>query len=130
MLPFLQQTPVCGRGGNIPYEDFPADGKQQTIGFSSQGNLVKIVYSYDRKSYDSLEIIVNKNGKPIHQKNYTLFTDFDSIRVGYAKKTDAVEIIMRGYKKDLYCFPSIHRLQYPYYRMSYGLNFECVKLKT
>ena len=129
MVPFSQQTPVCGRGGSIPYEVFPADGKRQTIGYSSQGNLVKIVYSYNKKDIDSLEIIVNKNGKTIHQKNHTLFTDFDSVRVGYAKKTDTVDVILRGHKRDLYCFPFIDRLTYPYYRMSYGLNFECVKLK-
>jgi hypothetical protein len=95
-----------------------------------QTTAVKVVYSYNRKVYDSLEIIVNKNEKTIHQKNYKLFTDIDSTNIGYATKADKVEVILRGYKKDLYCYPHIDRLQYPYYRISYGLNFECVKLKT
>jgi hypothetical protein len=91
---------------------------------------VRVVYSYNRLQYDSLEIIVNKNEKTIYQKNHTLLTNFDSINIGYATKADKVEVILRGYKKDLYCYPLIDRLRYPYYRMSYGLNFECVKLKT
>jgi len=91
---------------------------------------VRVVYSYNRLHYDSLEIIVNKNEKTIYQKNHTLFTNFDSTNIGYATKADKVEVILRGYKKDLYCYPHIERLQYPYYRISYGLNFECVKLKT
>jgi hypothetical protein len=95
-----------------------------------QTTAVKVVYSYNRKVYDSLEIIVNKNEKTIHQKNYKLFTDIDSTNIGYATKADKVEVILRGYKKDLYCYPHIDRLQYPHYRISYGLNFECVKLKT
>jgi hypothetical protein len=95
-----------------------------------QGKQIRIVYSYNRKQYDSLEVIVNKNEKTIYQKNHTLFTNFDSTNIGYATKADKVEVILRGYKKDLYCYPHIERLQYPYYRMSYGLNFECVKLKT
>lgn len=91
---------------------------------------INIIYSYNRKQIDSLEIIVNKNEKTIYQKNHTLFTTFDSVSVGYANKADAVEVILRGYKNHLYCFPFMDRLIYPYYRMSYGLNFECVKLKT
>jgi hypothetical protein len=98
--------------------------------FNLQTQPVRVVYSYNRLQYDSLEIIVNKNEKTIHQKNHKLFTDIDSTNVGYATKTDKVEVILRGYKKDLYCYPHIERLRYPHYRMSYGLNFECVKLKT
>jgi hypothetical protein len=57
--------------------------------------------------------------------------DIDSTAtVGYGTSTDKVEVILRGYKKDLYCFPHIDRLYYPNFRISYGLNFECVKLKT
>lgn len=98
--------------------------------FNLQTQPVRVVYSYNRLQYDSLEIIVNKNEKTIHQKNYKLFTDIDSTNIGYATKADKVEVILRGYKKDLYCYPYIDRLQYPYYRISYGLNFECIKLKT
>lgn len=99
-------------------------------GYSSQESQINIIYSYNIKLIDSLQIIVNKNEKTIHEKNYTLFTDFDSVYVGTANKTDKVEVILRGYKNNLYCFPFIDRLIYPYYRMSYGINFECVKLKT
>jgi hypothetical protein len=98
--------------------------------FNLQTQPIQVVYSYNRLQYDSLEIIVNKNEKTIHQKNYKLFTDIDSTLVGYATKDDKVEVILHGYKKDLYCFPHIDKLVYPYYRISYGLNFECVKLKT
>lgn len=91
---------------------------------------VQIVYSYNRKDIDSLEIVVNKNEKTIHQKNHALFANIDSVYVGTAHKTDKVEVILRGYKKDLWCYPYIDKLTYPYYRVSYGLNFECVKLKT
>lgn len=98
--------------------------------FNLQTEPIQIVYSYDRLQYDSLEIIVNKNEKTIYQKNHTLFTNLDSTTVGYATKADKVEVILRGYKKDLYCYPLIDRLKYPYYRMSYGLNFECGRLKT
>ena len=98
--------------------------------FNLQTQPISIVYNYNRLEYDSLEIIVNKNEKTIYQKNHTLFTNFDSTTIGYASKADKVEVILRGYKKDLYCYPLIERLRYPYYRMSYGLNFECVKLKT
>ena len=98
--------------------------------FNLQTQPIRVVYNYNRLQYDSLEIIVNKNEKTIYQKNHTLFTNFDSTNVGYATKADTVEVILRGYKKDLYCYPHIERLQYPYYRISYGLNFECVKLKT
>jgi hypothetical protein len=95
-----------------------------------QTSQIRVVYSYDRKTYDSLEVIVNKNEKTIHQKNYKLFTDIDSANIGYATKSDTVEVILRAYKKDLYCYPHIDRLHYPYYRISYGLNFECIKLKS
>jgi hypothetical protein len=101
-----------------------------TATLSLQGSPIRIVYAYDRKYIDSLEIIVNKNEKTIYQKNHTLFTNFDSTNnISYATKADTVEVILRGYKKDLYCFPHIDRLYYPF-RISYGLNFECVKLKT
>jgi hypothetical protein len=95
-----------------------------------QTQSIRVVYSYNRLQYDSLEIIVNKNEKTIYQKNHTLLTNFDSTNVGCATKADTVEVILRGYKKNLYCYPHIERLRYPYYRMSYGLNFECIKLKT
>lgn len=98
--------------------------------FQLQTQPIHIVYSYNRKDIDSVEIIVNKNERTIHQKNYKLFTDVDSIYVGTANKSDIVEVILRGYKKDLYCYPFIDRMQYPHYRMSYGLNFECSKLKS
>jgi hypothetical protein len=98
--------------------------------FNLQTQSVRVVYSYNRLQYDSLEIIVNKNEKTIYQKNHKLFTDIDSTNIGYATKADTVVVILRGYKKNLYCYPHIDRLQYPYYRISYGLNFECVKLKT
>ena len=127
----MPSTTVCGLGGNTHCEDFRDDGKRQTIGYSSQENLVKIVYSYARKQYDSLEIIINVNEKTVYNKNHRLYdTEVDSVNVGYAKKTDKVDVVLRGYKKDLYCFPYIDSLKYPYYRMSYGLNFECVRLKT
>jgi hypothetical protein len=95
-----------------------------------QTSQIRVVYSYDRKLHDSLEVIVNKNEKTIYHKNHTLFTDIDSTDIGYATKTDTVEVILRGYKKDLFCIPHIDKLKYPYYRMSYGLNFECIKIKA
>lgn len=98
--------------------------------FHLQVQPVHVVYSYNRKDIDSLEIIVNKNEKTIHQKNHKLFTDIDSVYVGTAHKADKVEVILRGYKKDLWCIPFMDKLTYPYYRMSYGLNFECIKLRT
>lgn len=93
---------------------------------------IRIVYAYDPTVYDSLEIIVDKNNKVIHHKNYRLFYDTpDSTQIiEYAGKNDKVEVILRAYKKGLYCFPHIDKLMYPYYRISYGLNFECVRLKT
>jgi len=102
--------------------------KAITFSLALQTSQIKVVYSYDRKTYDSLEVIVNKNQKTIYHKNHTLFADIDSTDIGYARKADTVEVILRGYKKDLYCFPLIDRLIYPYYRISYGLNFECTKL--
>lgn len=98
--------------------------------FHLQAHPIRVVYSYNRRQYDSLEIIVNKNEKTIHKKNYKLFTDIDSVYVGTANKADKVEVILRAYKKDLWCTPYIDRLIYPYYRMSYGLNFECIKLNS
>jgi hypothetical protein len=91
---------------------------------------IRVVYSYDRWKYDSLEIIVNRNEKTIHHKNHKSRYEIDSIMVGYGKKTDVIEVIMRAYKKDLYCYPFIDKMVYPHYRMSYGLNFECVKFKA
>ena len=98
--------------------------------FTLQTQPVRVVYSYDRKTYDSLEVIVNRNQKTIYHKNHKLLTDIDSAHIGYATKTDTVEVVLRGYKKDLYCFPLIDKLIYPYYRISYGLNFECTKLNS
>lgn len=93
---------------------------------------IKVIYSYDRTQHDSLEIIVNKNEKTIHHKNYRLIYNMvDSTPIiQYAKKEDNIEVVLRAYKKHLYCFPYIDKLTYPYYRISYGLNFECVRLKT
>ena len=92
---------------------------------------MRIVYIYNIAEQDSLEIIINKNNKTIHHKNYRLTQEMpDSTpTVGMGTKQDNIEIIMRGYKKDLYCFPHVDKLTYPDFRISYGLNFECVRLK-
>lgn len=92
---------------------------------------IRIVYVYDPTVYDSLEIIINKNEKTIHHKNYRLTYEMpDSTRtVGVGTKQDNIEIILRGYKKDLYCYPYVDKLTHPDFRISYGLNFECVRLK-
>jgi hypothetical protein len=83
-----------------------------------------------------VEIIVNRNHKTIHNKNYRLWDVVSMYAIdstptlGYGTPKDTVEVIIRGYKGDLYCFPMLDRLYYPYFRVSYGVNFECVKLKT
>lgn len=115
--------------------------QEQTIryvGFDriQYGKPIRIVYTYDRKHIDSVEIIINKNQKTIHHKNYRLW-DLTSMyaidstpTVGYGMPGDTIEVIIRGYKGNLYCFPMLDKLPYPYFRISYGVNFECSKLKT
>lgn len=104
--------------------------------FHLQLQPIRIVYTYDRKDIDSVEIIINKNEKTIHHKNYRLW-DLRSMyaidstpTVGYGTSRDTVDVVIRGFKKDLYCFPMLDRLYFPSFRISYGINFECVKLKS
>ncbi len=91
---------------------------------------VRVVYSYDRLQYDSLMVIVQHKNKTIHDKNYRLtYAEIDStLNIFKGIPTDTFEVVMRGYKKDLYCVPFVDKLTYPQFRMSYGLNFECFKL--
>jgi len=92
---------------------------------------VRIVYSYNRTQYDSLMIIVQKQNKILHDKNYRLLgVDIDSTPV-IARGTpkDTFEVIIRGYTKNLYCIPFIDKLIYPHFRISYGFGgFDCIKL--
>ena len=91
---------------------------------------VRVVYSYRRDKFDSLEIIIEKNGYIIHQHNYRLIVDIDStVDITHATPTDKIVVVLRGYKADLYCFPFIDPLVYPNMRISYGLDFGCEKLK-
>ena len=94
---------------------------------------VRVVYSYDRLQYDSLLIIVQQQSKTIHDKNYRLtHTNIDSTKTIFMGiPTDTFEVIIRAYKKDLYCIPFIDKLVYPYFRISYGFTgFECFKLNS
>lgn len=92
---------------------------------------VRIVYSYNRVQYDSLMVIVQKQNKVLHDKNYKLFgVDIDSTPIiARATPKDTFEVIIRGYTKDLYCIPFIDKLTYPHFRISYGFGgFDCIKL--
>lgn len=92
---------------------------------------VRVVYSYDRLQYDSLMVVVQQQNKVIHDKNYRLmYTEIDSTKIIYkGTPKDTFEVIIRGYKKDLYCIPFIDKLIYPFFRKSYGFgSFECFKL--
>lgn len=92
---------------------------------------VRVVYSYDRLQYDSLMVVVQHRNKTIHDKNYRLtYTEIDSTKIIYnGTPKDTFEVIIRGYKKDLYCIPFIDKLTYPHFRLSYGfVGFDCIKL--
>jgi hypothetical protein len=91
---------------------------------------VRIVYSYRREKFDSLEIIIEKNGYIIHQRNYQLIPEIDSTNnITYATPDDKIVVVLRGYQQNLYCYPFIDPLVYPNMRISYGLDFGCEKLK-
>ena len=98
-----------------------------------QVHTVRIVYSYNRVHYDSLMIVVQKQNKILHDKNYTLFgMDIDSTPIiARATPKDTFEVIIRGYKKNLYCIPFVDKLTYPNFRISYGfMGFDCFKLNS
>lgn len=94
---------------------------------TSQSTPLKIVYSYNRKDIDSLRITVDGEKYPIYDKVHKLSTEFDSVTINYRGSIHTATIILRGYKKDLWCIPFIDTMVPPF-RMSYGLNFECIKL--
>jgi hypothetical protein len=92
---------------------------------------VRIVYSYNRLHYDSLLVVVQHRNKIIHDKNYRLtYTEIDSTNIIFkGTPKDTFEVIIRGYKKNLYCIPFIDKLTYPHFRLSYGFaGFDCIKL--
>lgn len=95
-----------------------------TIG---QSKSINLSYSYNRKDIDSLQIMVNTQTKTIYNNSHKLHTDIDSVAIIYKQPLDSITIILRGYKKDLWCIPFIDTIRPPF-RMSYGLNFNCIKL--
>lgn len=93
---------------------------------------VRIVYSYNKVQYDSVLIIVQHHNKTIHDKNYRLtYAEIDSTHnIARATPNDTFTVIIRGYKKHLYCIPFNDTLTYPYFRMSYAVNFDCIKVQS